>query len=51
MLRQPGFRIFMAVALLLALIALLGPRFGLIGCDTVPVLSIGPCQVGETRPQ
>jgi hypothetical protein len=51
MLRQPGFRIFLAVALLLALIALLGPRLGLIGCDSVPALAIGPCKVGETRPQ
>ncbi len=51
MLRQPGFRIFMAVALLLLLIALLGPLVGLVGCDAVPLLSIGPCQVGETRPQ
>jgi hypothetical protein len=49
--RQPGFRIFMAVALLLVLIAVLGPRIGLIGCDTIPALAIGPCKVGETRPQ
>ena len=51
MLRQPGFRIFLIVALLLALIAFLGPRVGLIGCDTIPALAIGPCKVGETRPQ
>jgi hypothetical protein len=51
MLRQPRFRIFLAAALLLLLLALLGPRIGLIGCDTIPALSTGPCKVGETRPQ
>lgn len=49
--RQPGFRIFMFGVLLLVLIATLGPRIGLIGCDTFPELSIGPCKVGTMRPQ
>jgi hypothetical protein len=50
MLRQPGFRIFMFVAALLLLVALLGPRFGLIGCDNYPDLSFGPCKMGKTPP-
>ena len=49
--RQPAFRIFMFVALLLLLVALLGPQIGLIGCDSYPELSFGPCKVGKTRPQ
>ena len=49
MLRQRGFQLFLlALAVFLAL-AYFGPRFGLIGCDSLPQLSTGPCAVGQPR--
>jgi hypothetical protein len=48
MLQQRGLRIFLlALAIFLAL-AYFGPRFGLIGCDDLPELSIGPCASGRS---
>jgi len=46
-----GLQIFLLVVLALLALAYLGPRFGLIGCDTLPELSIGPCSVGRTPPR
>jgi hypothetical protein len=47
MLRHPAFRIFLLGVVILLALAYFGPRFGLIGCDTLPDLSIGPCAVGR----
>jgi len=45
---NPGFRIFLLALVIFAALAYFGPRFGLIGCDMVPELSIGPCASGRS---
>jgi hypothetical protein len=45
-------RIFLVALLVLLALAYFGPRFGLIGCDRLPELSVGPCaDVGRTAPR
>ena len=45
-------RLFLVALLVLLALAYFGPRVGLIGCDMLPELSIGPCaDVGKTPPR
>jgi len=44
-------KLFLLVMLVIAALAYFGPRFGLIGCDTLPELAVGPCSVGRTPPR
>lgn len=45
-------RLFLFALLVLAALAYFGPRLGLIGCDRLPELSVGPCaDVGRTPPR
>ena len=48
MLQHPAFHIFLLGLAILVALAYFGPRFGLIGCDDLPELSIGPCASGRS---
>ncbi len=49
MFRHRGFRLLLFAFVIALALAYFGPRLGLIGCDDLPQLSIGPCTVGHPR--